>query len=163
MLPRAIKHQLTCPIELISGSFLIGRRGILVILRNRLEWTFTFMLFVRGMRPFTLILCSLFIFDLIILQVDKVDKVAALLSARKSLPLISPSPVKAPFTQCWIHLELVPKEFWSAYMRQTMLTQSGAPGRVIGWINLSHWHSMNGFRRNFQCLTGFVHYLFCSF
>ena len=35
-LPRAIKHQLTCPIELTSGSFLIGRRGILVIPRNRL-------------------------------------------------------------------------------------------------------------------------------
>ena len=30
------KHQLTCPIELTSGSFLIGRRGILVIPRNRL-------------------------------------------------------------------------------------------------------------------------------
>ena len=29
--PRAIKHQLTCHIELTSGSFLIGRRGILVI------------------------------------------------------------------------------------------------------------------------------------
>ena len=36
MPPRAIKHQLTCPIELTSGSFLIGRRGILVIPRNRL-------------------------------------------------------------------------------------------------------------------------------
>ena len=31
MLPRAIKHQLTCPFELTSGSFLIGRRRILVI------------------------------------------------------------------------------------------------------------------------------------
>ena len=38
MPPRAIKHQLTCPIELTSGSFLIGRRGILVIPRNRLEF-----------------------------------------------------------------------------------------------------------------------------
>ena len=37
MPPRAMKHQLTCPIELTSGSFLFGRRGILVILRNRLE------------------------------------------------------------------------------------------------------------------------------
>ena len=37
MPPRAIKHQLTCPIELTSGSFLIGRRGILVIPRNRQE------------------------------------------------------------------------------------------------------------------------------
>ena len=36
MPPRAIKRQLTCPIELTSGSFLIGRRGILVIPRNRL-------------------------------------------------------------------------------------------------------------------------------
>ena len=36
MPPRAIKHQLTCPIELTSGSFLIGRRGVLVIPRNRL-------------------------------------------------------------------------------------------------------------------------------
>ena len=34
MPPRAIKHQLTYPIELTSGSFLIGRRGILVIRRN---------------------------------------------------------------------------------------------------------------------------------
>ena len=34
---RAIKHQLTCPIELTSGSILIGRRGILVIPRNRLD------------------------------------------------------------------------------------------------------------------------------
>ena len=34
--PRAIKHQLTCPIELTSGSFLIGKRDILVITRNRL-------------------------------------------------------------------------------------------------------------------------------
>ena len=31
MPPRAIKHQLTCQIELTSGSSLIGRRGILVI------------------------------------------------------------------------------------------------------------------------------------
>ena len=38
MPPRAIKHQLTCPIELTSGSFLIGRRDILFIPRNRLEW-----------------------------------------------------------------------------------------------------------------------------
>ena len=37
MPPRAIKHQLTCPIELTSGSFLIGRRGILAIPRNRQE------------------------------------------------------------------------------------------------------------------------------
>ena len=36
MPPRAIKHQLTCPFELTSGNFLIGRRGILVIPRNRL-------------------------------------------------------------------------------------------------------------------------------
>ena len=34
MPPTAIKHQLTCPIELTSGSFLIGRRGVLVIPRN---------------------------------------------------------------------------------------------------------------------------------
>ena len=34
MPPIAIKHQLTCPNELTSSSFLIGRRGILVILRN---------------------------------------------------------------------------------------------------------------------------------
>ena len=31
-----------------------------------------------------------------------------------------------------------------------MLTQSGAPGCVIGWTNFSHWHSVNGFRRNSQ-------------
>ena len=35
--PRAIKHQLTCPFELTSDSFLIGRIGNLVIPRNRLE------------------------------------------------------------------------------------------------------------------------------
>ena len=34
--PTAITHQLTCQIELTPGSFLIGRRGILVIPRNRL-------------------------------------------------------------------------------------------------------------------------------
>ena len=34
---RAIKHQLTCPFEITSGSFLIGRRRILVIPRNHLE------------------------------------------------------------------------------------------------------------------------------
>ena len=40
MPPRAMKHQLTCPIEFTSGSLLIGRRGILVIPRNRLvSWT----------------------------------------------------------------------------------------------------------------------------
>ena len=39
MPPRAIKPQLACPIELTSGSFLIGRRGILVIPRNRLDRT----------------------------------------------------------------------------------------------------------------------------
>ena len=33
---RAIEHQLTCPFELTSGSFLIGRRRILVIPRNQL-------------------------------------------------------------------------------------------------------------------------------
>ena len=33
---RAIKHQLTCPFELTSSSFLIGRRRILVIPRNHL-------------------------------------------------------------------------------------------------------------------------------
>ena len=37
MPPRAIKHQLTCPFELTSGSFLIGRRLILVILWNHLD------------------------------------------------------------------------------------------------------------------------------
>ena len=36
MPPRAIKHQLTCPFELNSDSFLIGRRHILVIPRNHL-------------------------------------------------------------------------------------------------------------------------------
>ena len=35
--PRAIKHELTCPFELTSDSFLIGRIGNLVITRNRLE------------------------------------------------------------------------------------------------------------------------------
>ena len=33
---RAIKHQLSCLFELSSGSFLIGRRRILVIPRNHL-------------------------------------------------------------------------------------------------------------------------------
>ena len=36
MPPTAIKHQLTCPFEFSSGSFLIGRRRILVIPRNHL-------------------------------------------------------------------------------------------------------------------------------
>ena len=36
MPPRAIKHQLICPFELTSGSFLIGRRRILVIPGNHL-------------------------------------------------------------------------------------------------------------------------------
>ena len=36
MPPRAIKHHLTCPFEIISSSVLIGRRRILVIPRNRL-------------------------------------------------------------------------------------------------------------------------------
>ena len=35
--PRAIKRQLTCPIEFTSGSSMIGRNGILVIPRNHLE------------------------------------------------------------------------------------------------------------------------------
>ena len=39
-----------------------------------------------------------------------------------------------------------------------MLAQSGAPGRVIGWTNFSHQHSIHGFRRNFQHCTGFVYY-----
>ena len=34
---RAIKRQLTCPIEFTSGSALIGRNGILVIPRNHLD------------------------------------------------------------------------------------------------------------------------------
>ena len=37
MPPRAIKRQLTCPIEFTSGSSLIGGNGILVIPRNHLE------------------------------------------------------------------------------------------------------------------------------
>ena len=41
-------------------------------------------------------------------------------------------------------------------MRQTLLTQSGAPGRVIGWTNFSHKHSVHGFCRSFQCFTVFV-------
>ena len=36
MPPRAIKHELTRPNELTSGSFLIGRRGISDVPRNRL-------------------------------------------------------------------------------------------------------------------------------
>ena len=35
--PRAIKHQLTCPFELTSGSFLTGSWRILVIPRNHLD------------------------------------------------------------------------------------------------------------------------------
>ena len=34
---KAIKHQLTCPFEITSGSFLIGRRRILLIPRNHLD------------------------------------------------------------------------------------------------------------------------------
>ena len=30
-----------------------------------------------------------------------------------------------------------------------MLTQSGAPGRVIGWTNFSHYHSIHSFCRFF--------------
>ena len=30
------------------------------------------------------------------------------------------------------------------------LTQSRAPGRVIGWTSFSHWHSVNGLHGNFQ-------------
>ena len=37
---RAIKRQLTCPIEFTSGSSLIGGNGILVIPRNHLEKKF---------------------------------------------------------------------------------------------------------------------------
>ena len=44
-----------------------------------------------------------------------------------------------------------------------MLTQSEAPGHVIGWTSFSHWHSMHRFCRNFQHCTGFVYYLFSSF
>ena len=36
MPPRVIKYQLTCPLEFTFGSFLIGRRRILVIPRNHL-------------------------------------------------------------------------------------------------------------------------------
>ena len=36
MPPRAIEPQLICPFELTSGSFLIGRRRILVIPKNHL-------------------------------------------------------------------------------------------------------------------------------
>ena len=36
MPPRAIKYQLSCPFEITSGSFLIGRRSILVIPTNHL-------------------------------------------------------------------------------------------------------------------------------
>ena len=42
MPPRTIKHQLTCPFELTSGSFLIGRIRILVIPKNHLEETHRF-------------------------------------------------------------------------------------------------------------------------
>ena len=36
MPPRTIKQHLTCSFEITSGSFLIGRRRILVIPRNQL-------------------------------------------------------------------------------------------------------------------------------
>ena len=35
-------------------------------------------------------------------------------------------------------------------MRHTRLTQSGAPGRVIGCTSFSHWRSVHGFRRIFK-------------
>ena len=37
MPPRTIKHQLTCPFKLTSGSFLIGRGRTLVIPKNHLR------------------------------------------------------------------------------------------------------------------------------
>ena len=37
--PKSHKHQLTCPLEITSGSFLIGRRRILVIPWNHLVTT----------------------------------------------------------------------------------------------------------------------------
>ena len=51
MHPRAIKHQLTYPIELTFGSFLIGWKGILVILRNRLETDVRWRV-LRGDKPY---------------------------------------------------------------------------------------------------------------
>ena len=45
--PRAIKRQLTCPIEFTSGSSLIGRNGILVIPRNHLESPRTLLVTMR--------------------------------------------------------------------------------------------------------------------
>ena len=49
-------------------------------------------------------------------------------------------------------------------MRQTMLTQSGAPDHVIGWTNFSRTLALNTwFCRNFQYFTGFVCCLFWGY
>ena len=42
-----------------------------------------------------------------------------------------------------------------------MLTQSGAPGCVVGWTSFSHWQIVHGFRRNFQHFTRFVYSTGC--
>ena len=44
-----------------------------------------------------------------------------------------------------------------------MLTQSGAPGRVTGWTNFSHQHSVHGLHRKVLDFTGFAYYLFARF
>ena len=51
MPPRAMKHQLPCPFERTSGSFLIGRRRILVIPRNHLVNYFSAMLLCIPLNP----------------------------------------------------------------------------------------------------------------
>ena len=54
MPPRVIRHQLTCPFKLTFGSFLIGRRHILVISRNHLEFLFS----LRKPKVFALQICN---------------------------------------------------------------------------------------------------------
>ena len=37
-----------------------------------------------------------------------------------------------------------------------MLTQSGAPGHVIGWTNFSHYHSIHGFCKELHKLNRLI-------
>ena len=48
-------------------------------------------------------------------------------------------------------------------MKQTTLTQSRAPGRVIGWTNFSHWRIVHEFCRHCQCFTGFAYIILLVF
>ena len=49
---------------------------------------------------------------------------------------------------------------YHACIRQTTLTQSRAPDRVIGWTNFSHEHSVHGLRQNVPYFNLSAIYLF---